>query len=94
MGPKTVVKADPNVDVIIIAITIIFECIFDIRISCSVVLPSVHRESAATRTRTACRNITIINIKDFLGPFLKFKKLHLLKRETVIWVGFKHMFVW
>ena len=50
-GPNAEVSADPKVDVISIAITMIFECCEAIRLSFEVA--STHRESIATRTRTA-----------------------------------------
>lgn len=54
IGPKIVVKTDPNVVVNNIAITIIFECCLAIHSSFGVA-PSAHNESVATRTKTALK---------------------------------------
>lgn len=63
IGPRAVVSADPNVDVSSIAITIIFACCVAIRLSW--LLASTHRESVATRTRTAwnCKQNKLLSRK-------------------------------
>lgn len=53
-GPSTVVSADPNADVISIAITIIFECCAATRLSNGDGVS--HNESVATRTSTAWKH--------------------------------------
>lgn len=51
-GPKIVVRHEPKLVIMSIAIMIIFPCCFAIPLSCSVA-PSFHKESVATRTNTA-----------------------------------------